>query len=100
MHCPNCGEDIKLMDVVKLKIISLIPFELYMYLDQRKENKATKSLQKLYNPRADLTDREHYVANCIVNGDSLEKIAQNMNVTRERIRQIKAKALRKLERRA
>ncbi len=67
---------------------------------QRKDLRQLKALVKSIGREwsAHLTEREAFVVFGRTSLDfSFEQLAQNMNVTRERIRQIQAKALRKLK---
>lgn len=103
MHCPNCGEHVTLSRLIKHTIWMLTPHRVHVWLDERKEKRELERLRDHYNKYSyatmvSLTSREDFVCEARTQGHSFEDIAKQMNVTRERIRQIQAKALRKLER--
>lgn len=96
MKCPNCSDSFTLLESIKYWLICNLPSPFYNWLDARSERSQLDRLKKLYSANAKLTPREHFVSFNRINGQSYESIAENMNVTRERIRQIQAKVLRKL----
>lgn len=98
MTCPNCGEQFSFMKALLAKLTPclLTPCFVGVWLERLRQAKALKLLKRLYAPTSDLTDREHFVCSRRIGGQSTQDIAAEMNVTRERIIQIEAKALRKL----
>lgn len=99
MECPHCGEKFRLWQAVKLYLYLKLPCSWHERLEQRKEAADLQRLKHIYKITAEgLTMREHTVCIARVHGRSYEQVAQNMNVTQERIKQIQAKALRKLSR--
>lgn len=65
--------------------------------DDIQEEWETNFLQDHYRDSYNLTEREHRVCSDLKNKASLEYIAKEMKVTWERVRQIKAKAIRKIK---
>jgi DNA-directed RNA polymerase sigma subunit (sigma70/sigma32) len=98
MNCPNCGEKFSYIEAIKLWLTVNMPDPIYRWREKRKEEKQLQRLKALYSKSANLTDREHFVCGNRVNSISVEAVAFEMSVTSERVRQIQAKALRKLER--
>ncbi len=98
MICPNCTERFTLWKMFKFWFTINIPYSVYMRLEKRKQDTELQQLIKLYNTSANLTEREHFVCASRVAGHSIKDVALSMTVTVERIRQIQAKALRKLQR--
>lgn len=99
MLCLHCGEQSRLRDQIKFWLISMVPFSWYMWLEGRREQREMEELKRLYSMDtldARLTEREHLVCTFRINNVNIESIAKSMNVTRERVRQIQAKALRKM----
>ena len=74
-----------------------MPSFMHRKLEQRTEDRDLEKLKQLYTSAADLTAREHEVCVKRIHGQSYESVADSMVVTRERVRQIQAKALRKLK---
>lgn len=102
--CPHCYEQVSLWESIKLAAWLKLPRTIHFRIEKHHEQSQLQKLKNLYSPKlqwtADiLTPREHEVCvkRCIMS-KSLEEVAQEWNVTRERIRQIEAKALRKLQR--
>lgn len=98
MNCLHCGERISLVEQFKVWLQAQIPARVYYKIEELKQDRDLERLKVLYAATAKLTAREHQVCQGRIAGASFEDIAREMNVTRERIRQIEAKALRKLER--
>lgn len=98
MNCPSCGEKISIWESIKLWVHVNMPRRWHYYIQRKEEDRELKQLKALYNSDSLLTDREHFVCRRRVDGLSIEEIAKHLVVTRERIRQIQAKALRKLQR--
>jgi DNA-directed RNA polymerase sigma subunit (sigma70/sigma32) len=100
MTCPSCGDEFSLKEWLMHTYVLLLPDWLYRRMEQRRERKILDELHSFYymGRKATLTDREHQVCTGRVLGHSYEAIAEGMNVTRERVRQIEAKALRKMHR--
>lgn len=100
MNCPHCDADVSLWQLVKFKILMAMPHSYYTWRDRREQDSELAKLKRLYNYYSSktLTVREHMVCTARSSGQTLEEVARTMNVTRERVRQIQAKAVRKLER--
>lgn len=98
MNCINCGEKFSFLAAFKFWLTVNRPSWLDNRLEKRKVNADLNRLIKLYTTSANLTPREHFVCSARVRGQAISDIANNMVVTRERVSQIQAKALRKLER--
>ncbi len=98
MNCPMCGENFKIFEAFKFWLNINMPRPLYRWREQRLINTKLEKIKKLYSVSANLNPREHFVCSNRVYGLSTDEVAKLMNVTNERIRQIEAKALRKLER--
>lgn len=97
MTCPHCDSDVSLWRLVKHKLVMSMPFWYFTWRDKRDHDTELSKLKRLYTADAKLTQREHHVCMARVSGQTLEEVAKDMNVTRERIRQIQAKAVRKLK---
>jgi DNA-directed RNA polymerase sigma subunit (sigma70/sigma32) len=86
--------------MLKLWLRGLVPRAIEQYLDRRRDAKAVAAIKKLTAAQINtLTAREQLVANRINIDVSYRDIANEMNVTRERVRQIHAKIIRKIQRR-
>jgi DNA-directed RNA polymerase sigma subunit (sigma70/sigma32) len=97
LTCPKCYEDFTFLKILKLWLWLKLPYGVQTYLEARKEARDLADLKRLYRENSDLTHREHYVCEEIKRGLSFEDVADNMIVSRERVRQIFYKALRKLK---
>lgn len=98
MECPNCGERISLVSITRNWLVRNLPQNVLSFLEARKSRRDLSELRCLYsNRRAVLSTRERLVCEGSLSCKSIEDIANDMGVTRERIRQIQAKALRKLK---
>jgi DNA-directed RNA polymerase sigma subunit (sigma70/sigma32) len=100
MICPKCIEEFSLLDAIKLKLRLMVPYSIEMWLAKREQNNKISALPKLMSGAGyqKLTQREYFVCDKLATGASIESVAEQMNVTRERIRQMLAKAVRKMER--
>jgi DNA-directed RNA polymerase sigma subunit (sigma70/sigma32) len=96
--CPNCGDEFSIIKSVKFWFWLQIPYSIHTRLEKRKQDTELEKLKEFYSTSADLTNREHFVCFNRTDGKTLDEVAESMNVTRERIRQIQSKALRKLTR--
>lgn len=94
--CPHCGEGLTLRALFKPWLTLRAPHLVYTWLERRREVQELADLKRLYTEHTPLTEREHWVSSGRVQGYSYEQLASKMNVTKERVRQIQAKALRKL----
>lgn len=99
MNCPHCNERIRFRDLLDKLIMSISIEWHWTRLREREiaqEAANLRELNVLYTADARLTEREQAVCLYRICGATYGVIADNMNVTRERVRQIEAKALRKL----
>jgi len=103
MKCPDCGRQFSLFEIYIEPL--LWKSDLYhRYLtrtDEKQERKDLAELKGLVDKISHgwseyLTEREFNVVLKRISHFTIDEIADQMNVTRERIRQIQAKALRKL----
>ncbi len=100
MTCPHCTERVTLRQLVRHWFTMAMPYSYYMWRERREHDAELAKLKRLYTPdsQAVLTARERLVCILRISDRTLEQVAESMNVTRERVRQIQAKAVRKLER--
>jgi DNA-directed RNA polymerase sigma subunit (sigma70/sigma32) len=114
MKCPHCYENISFLRLTKDYVFNKLPVfaQKFWYKLERlryekiwanEERRMQQKLKKLGDSGAlkqtKLTDREHLVLNARLSGLMYLEISAVMNCTRERVRQIEAKAIRKLEKR-
>jgi DNA-directed RNA polymerase sigma subunit (sigma70/sigma32) len=99
LTCPKCYEDFTLLKILKVSLRRMLPSWTDERVDVLIHARDLADLKRLYFQQTtwNLTHREHEVCIDLINGHSYEDIAQTMTVTRERVRQIFYKALRKLK---
>jgi len=101
MICPHCYEEVSPLKAAWLYFrLRVLPDRVYRYLEGRAEASDMNQLVNIYlavDNSALLTEREDRVCFMLSLGDDYESIALRMNVTRERVRQIAYKVLRKLK---
>ncbi len=98
MNCPSCGDSFSLKQLLRYWWLMKQPHWLFERRERLEQVHELEELKRLYSREAKLTEREQHVCASLVMGKSLDDVAMEMNVTRERIRQILSKALRKLKR--
>lgn len=96
MTCYHCSEDISLFKIFRFWLWSKVPYNIHMRLDAQQERKQLRMLKKSWELNLSLTARELIVCNSRIEGKTFKEIAKEMNLSQERIRQIQAKAIRKL----
>lgn len=99
MICPHCGEESSLKDLLRLWAVSKVPYSWCLRLERYRQERDLDELIELIGKFSDLsflTSREVLVVEARLGDKTFEEIAQRMNVTCERVRQIQAKAVRKL----
>lgn len=83
-----------LLDLIKEVIYRYMPFSVFKWLEKRKENSQVNIIKKYYTSDCKMGKNAHMVCLKLIAGQDIPVIAQDFNVTRERIRQIIAKSSR------